>query len=382
MRITFDGFLSAFIRATKPDRKPSCLRALSAAMYVARRRWRRPSPRLRLPLDLRKLSCARGARPASEATSRRSTWPASGRCARISVVATGPMPGMARRRRASSASARWRAMCSAMALSMRARRRARLASSARMSRATRGRSGSARNSPASPWPSCRCWCRANPELTGSYPWLPAAKRPRRAGRPRPPPRPHRQGHRRAPSPATWRSPRTRASCAPSPALGPVQPQPRNVCRGRPRRSPRSAAARGPRAPRARNGKAKGRRSLGDGRRHLRRAMYMAALSTLRHDGFLSRLRRANEGGQEAVEGDPRRGGGPACSSWPRTISSRPGIPLRAPSRSPQLPRAAASRPPHQGRSLRGRVPGAGRAPATVVWCIYTVYTPDRTALFQ
>ena len=32
MRMTFDGFLSAFIRATKPDRKPSWRRALSAAM--------------------------------------------------------------------------------------------------------------------------------------------------------------------------------------------------------------------------------------------------------------------------------------------------------------------------------------------------------------
>ena len=42
------------------------------------------------------------------------------------------------------------------------------------------------------------------------------------------------------------------------------------------------------APRAReSGKHKGKRSLGDGRRHLRRALYMAALSALRHDGFLS-----------------------------------------------------------------------------------------------
>lgn len=42
------------------------------------------------------------------------------------------------------------------------------------------------------------------------------------------------------------------------------------------------------APRAHeSGKSKGRRSLGDGRRHLRRALYMAALSALRHDGFLS-----------------------------------------------------------------------------------------------
>jgi transposase len=42
------------------------------------------------------------------------------------------------------------------------------------------------------------------------------------------------------------------------------------------------------APRAHeSGKYKGRRSLGDGRRHLRRALYMAALSALRHAGFLS-----------------------------------------------------------------------------------------------
>ena len=42
------------------------------------------------------------------------------------------------------------------------------------------------------------------------------------------------------------------------------------------------------APRAHElGKYKSRRSLGDGRRHLRRALYMAALSALRHDGVLS-----------------------------------------------------------------------------------------------
>ena len=42
------------------------------------------------------------------------------------------------------------------------------------------------------------------------------------------------------------------------------------------------------APRAHeSGRYKGSRSLGDGRRHLRRALYMAALSALRHDGFLS-----------------------------------------------------------------------------------------------
>jgi transposase len=42
------------------------------------------------------------------------------------------------------------------------------------------------------------------------------------------------------------------------------------------------------APRAReSGRYKGQRHLGDGRRHLRRAMYMASLSALRHAGFLS-----------------------------------------------------------------------------------------------
>jgi transposase len=42
------------------------------------------------------------------------------------------------------------------------------------------------------------------------------------------------------------------------------------------------------APRAHeSGKYQGKRRLGDGRRHLRRAMYMAALSALRHPGFLS-----------------------------------------------------------------------------------------------
>ena len=42
------------------------------------------------------------------------------------------------------------------------------------------------------------------------------------------------------------------------------------------------------APRARDtGKSHGRRFLGDGRRQLRRALYMAALSALRHAGFLA-----------------------------------------------------------------------------------------------
>ena len=73
-----------------------------------------------------------------------------------------------------------------------------------------------------------------------------------------------------------------------PGIGPVATteNPRASARGRPDRPPRGRLARGPR-PRAReSGKYKGRRSLGDGRRHLRRALYMAALSALRHDGFL------------------------------------------------------------------------------------------------
>ena len=42
------------------------------------------------------------------------------------------------------------------------------------------------------------------------------------------------------------------------------------------------------APRARDsGKHRGKRFLGDGRRHVRRALYMAALSALRHPGFLA-----------------------------------------------------------------------------------------------
>lgn len=51
---------------------------------------------------------------------------------------------------------------------------------------------------------------------------------------------------------------------------------------------REAASLAGLAPRAHeSGKSQGRRRLGDGRRHLRRAMYMAALSALRHPGFLS-----------------------------------------------------------------------------------------------
>lgn len=51
---------------------------------------------------------------------------------------------------------------------------------------------------------------------------------------------------------------------------------------------RAIASLGGVAPRAReSGHYKGRRSLGDGRRHIRRALFMAALSALRHPGFLS-----------------------------------------------------------------------------------------------
>ena len=50
------------------------------------------------------------------------------------MAATGPMPGIERSRPASSASAGWRAMCAAIALSNAARRRSSLASPARMSR--------------------------------------------------------------------------------------------------------------------------------------------------------------------------------------------------------------------------------------------------------
>lgn len=53
------------------------------------------------------------------------------------------------------------------------------------------------------------------------------------------------------------------------------------------------------APRARNsGKYRGKRFLGDGRRQVRRALYMAALSELRHPGFLADfVRRAKDAGK-------------------------------------------------------------------------------------
>jgi transposase len=62
---------------------------------------------------------------------------------------------------------------------------------------------------------------------------------------------------------------------------------------------RAIASLGGLAPRARDsGRFRGRRFLGDGRRHVRRALYMAALSALRHAGFLAdfvaRLRAAGK----------------------------------------------------------------------------------------
>jgi transposase len=51
---------------------------------------------------------------------------------------------------------------------------------------------------------------------------------------------------------------------------------------------RAIASVGGVAPRAReSGRYKGRRALGDGRRHIRRALFMASLGTLRHPGFLA-----------------------------------------------------------------------------------------------
>jgi transposase len=53
-------------------------------------------------------------------------------------------------------------------------------------------------------------------------------------------------------------------------------------------SRRAVASLGGVAPRAReSGCWKGRRSLGDGRRHIRRALFMASLSAFRHPGFLA-----------------------------------------------------------------------------------------------
>ena len=62
---------------------------------------------------------------------------------------------------------------------------------------------------------------------------------------------------------------------------------------------RGAASLGGVAPRARDsGKHRGKRFLGDGRRQVRRALYMAALSELRHPGFLADfVRRMKEAGK-------------------------------------------------------------------------------------
>lgn len=62
---------------------------------------------------------------------------------------------------------------------------------------------------------------------------------------------------------------------------------------------RAAASLAGVAPRARDsGKYRGRRFLGDGRRQVRRALYMAALSELRHPGFLADfVRRMKEAGK-------------------------------------------------------------------------------------
>lgn len=51
---------------------------------------------------------------------------------------------------------------------------------------------------------------------------------------------------------------------------------------------RAIASVGGVAPRANDsGRHHGKRSLGDGRRHVRRALFMAALSAMRHPGFLA-----------------------------------------------------------------------------------------------
>ena len=65
---------------------------------------------------------------------------------------------------------------------------------------------------------------------------------------------------------------------------------------------RAIASLGGVAPRAHDsGRHRGRRFLGEGRRHVRRALYMAALSALRHPGFLAdlvaRMRAKNKPGK-------------------------------------------------------------------------------------
>jgi transposase len=65
------------------------------------------------------------------------------------------------------------------------------------------------------------------------------------------------------------------------------------------------------APKARDsGKYRGKRFLGEGRRHVRKALYMAALSGLRHDGFLAdfvrRMRARGKPGKVIVMAVARR----------------------------------------------------------------------------
>ena len=107
--------------------------------------------------------------------------------------------------------------------------------------------------------------------------------------PRPPPRAASSGPSPSISPAIRRCAEDARLLRAIPGIGPVAateilahlPEAGRVDR-------REVASLAGLAPRAReSGKYKGRRSLGDGRRHLRRALYMAALSALRHDGFLS-----------------------------------------------------------------------------------------------
>ena len=120
----------------------------------------------------------------------------------------------------------------------------------------------------------------------------AARRPRHP-RPSSPTSPAASAasRRRSPpmSPATPRSPRTSGCCARSPASA-RSPPPTLLAHlaelGRVDR--RAIASLGGLAPRAHDsGRTRGRRFLGDGRRHVRRALYMAALSALRHAGFLA-----------------------------------------------------------------------------------------------
>ncbi|MCB1402918.1 MAG: IS110 family transposase, partial [Rhodobacteraceae bacterium] len=78
-----------------------------------------------------------------------------------------------------------------------------------------------------------------------------------------------------------------------------------------RASRRAVASLAGLAPRARDsGRYRGRRFLGDGRRHVRRALFMAALSALRHPGFLAgfvaRLKAAGKPGKVILMAVARR----------------------------------------------------------------------------